>query len=511
PDGEGLWIDGPVGLGMRRLAIVDVAGGHQPMANEDETVWIVYNGEVYNHAALRPGLERHGHSYRTRSDTETIVHMYEEEGERCVEQLQGMFAFALWDRPRGRLLLARDRLGIKPLYYACTDDELLFASEIKAILAGGSVRPALNEAILPEFLATGFVAGPETFFRGVRKLPPGRTLSWSRAEGFAERRYWRLPADLDDSPKTLDERASEVRARLETAVRSHLMSDVPLGLFLSGGIDSSGLAALMAPMVKEPIRTFAVGFDDPEANELTYARLAARSVGAEHREVVVSPHEFFDALPQLVWHEDEPITFPSSIALHFVSRLAREHVKVVLTGEGADELFLGYPRHWVTAWNERLGRVYWASVPARAPRAVLRELCGVPRERPAPAPGGSWTSHRAGPVRRQPSLLRGSRRRDARADEPHGSPDVPGRAPDEAGSDEHGRLDRKPGAVPGPPVRRTCGGDPRPVQAPRLADQGRVAGRAARSGAARNPLATEDGLPRSRGPMVSRAVLAGCA
>ena len=379
PDGEGLWIDGPVGLGMRRLAIVDVAGGHQPMANEDETVWIVYNGEVYNHAALRPGLERHGHSYRTRSDTETIVHMYEEEGERCVERLQGMFAFALWDRPRGRLLLARDRLGIKPLYYACTDDELLFASEIKAILAGGSVRPALNEAILPEFLATGFVAGPETFFRGVRKLPPGRTLSWSRAEGFAERRYWRLPADLDESPKTLEERASEVRARLETAVRSHLMSDVPLGLFLSGGIDSSGLAALMAPMVKEPIRTFAVGFADLEANELAYARLAARSVGAEHREVVVSPAEFFDALPQLVWHEDEPITFPSSIPLHFVSRLAREHVKVVLTGEGADELFLGYPRHWVTAWNERLGRVYWASVPGALRGKVTRLAQSLPR------------------------------------------------------------------------------------------------------------------------------------
>ena len=379
PDGEGLWIEGPVGLGMRRLAIVDVAGGRQPMANEDGTVWIVYNGEIYNHAELRPGLEQRGHSYRTRSDTETILHLYEEEGERCVERLQGMFAFALWDRTRRRLLLARDRLGIKPLYYAWTDHELVFASEIKAILAGGSVRPALNESIVPEFLATGFVAGPETFFRGVRKLPPGRTLSWSRAEGFAERRYWRLPADLDDSPKTLDERASEVRARLETAVRSHLMSDVPLGLFLSGGIDSSGLAALMAPMVKEPIRTFAVGFDDPEANELTYARLAARSVGAEHREVVVSPHEFFDALPQLVWHEDEPITFPSSIPLHFVSRLAREHVKVVLTGEGADELFLGYPRHWVTAWNERLGRVYWASVPGPLRGKVTRLAQSLPR------------------------------------------------------------------------------------------------------------------------------------
>jgi asparagine synthase (glutamine-hydrolysing) len=378
PDGEGLWIDGPVGLGMRRLAIVDVAGGHQPMANEDETVWIVYNGEVYNHADLRPDLERRGHSYRTRSDTETILHLYEEEGERCVERLQGMFAFAIWDRARGRLLLARDRLGIKPLYYASTDHELLFASEMKAILAGGSVRPALNEAILPEFLATGFTAGPETFFRGVRKLLPGRTLSWSAADGFAERRYWRLPVDLDEAPTTLEERAREVRSRLAAAVRSHLMSDVPLGLFLSGGIDSSGLAALMAPMVKEPIRTFAVGFPDPQANELEYARLAARSVGAEHREVVVSPSEFFDALPNLVWHEDEPIAFPSSVPLYFVSRLAREHVKVVLTGEGADELFLGYNRYRVTAWNERLGRVYWAAVPGPLRGMVTGLVKGLP-------------------------------------------------------------------------------------------------------------------------------------
>jgi asparagine synthase (glutamine-hydrolysing) len=378
PDGEGLWIDGPVGLGMRRLAIVDVAGGHQPMANEDGSVWIVYNGEVYNHADFRPELERRGHSYRTRSDTETILHLYEEEGDRCVERLRGMFAFAIWDRARGRLLLARDRLGIKPLYYAVTDHELLFASEIKAILAGGSLRPALNQAILPEFLATGFVAGPATFFRGVQKLLPGRTLSWSPAEGFAERRYWRLPVDLDDSPKTLEERASEVRARLEAAVRRHLMSDVPLGLFLSGGIDSSGLLALMAPMVGEPVRTFAVGFSDRDANELAYARLAARAAGAEHREVVLSPAEFFQALPNLVWHEDEPIAFPSSVPLYFVSRLAREHVKVVLTGEGADELFLGYNRYRVTAWNERLGGPYWAAVPRALRRKVSALVGGLP-------------------------------------------------------------------------------------------------------------------------------------
>src|SRR5213594_3715744 len=197
PDGEGLLLDGPVGLGHRRLAIIDVAGGHQPMANEDETIWIVYNGEIYNHAALRPGLEARGHRYRTRSDTETIVHAYEEDGERCVERLDGMFAFALWDRPRGRLLLARDRLGIKPLYYAVTQRELLFASEIKAILAVGRLRPTFNESVLPEFLATGFVSGPETFFRSVRKLEPGRTLTWSPEIGIEEHRYWHLPLDPD--------------------------------------------------------------------------------------------------------------------------------------------------------------------------------------------------------------------------------------------------------------------------------------------------------------------------
>src|SRR5256884_4424337 len=224
PDGAGLWIGGPVGLGHRRLAIVDVAGGHQPMANEDQTVWIVFNGEIYNHAELRPELEARGHRYRTRSDTETIVHLYEEEGERCVERIQGMFAFAVWDRTQQRLFLARDRLGIKPLYYACTDRELIFASEIKAILAGGAVSPAFNRAILPEFLANRFVAGAETFFDGVSRLEPGRTLSWSLRGGARERRYWRLPADLDGSDMMLAAQARAVRSRLAKARLSHLLS-----------------------------------------------------------------------------------------------------------------------------------------------------------------------------------------------------------------------------------------------------------------------------------------------
>ncbi|HEX2385785.1 MAG TPA: asparagine synthase (glutamine-hydrolyzing), partial [Candidatus Binatia bacterium] len=373
PDGAGSWVEGPVGLGHRRLSIVDLAGGHQPMTNEDGSLWITYNGEIYNHAELRPGLEAKGHRYATRSDTETILHLYEEEGERCVEKFQGMFAFAVWDKKRRRLLLARDRLGIKPLYYAINGDELLFASEIKAILAAGSIRAEFNRGVLPEFLATRFVAGEETFFRGIQKLLPGRTLSWSVEDGFRQRRYWELPRSDESSAASFEAAAADVREHLAAVVRSHLMSDVPLGLFLSGGLDSSALATLMAPMVKEPIRSFSVGFAEAEANEFNYARLVADAVGAEHREIVVAPHDFFAALPNLIWHEDEPIAFTSSIPLNFVSELAREHVKVVLTGEGSDELFLGYPWYRATAWNERLGRLYYPLAPA-ALREKTKEL-----------------------------------------------------------------------------------------------------------------------------------------
>jgi asparagine synthase (glutamine-hydrolysing) len=378
PDGEGVWIEGAVGLAHRRLAIVDPAGGAQPMASEDGAVWIVCNGEIYNHDELRPWLRARGHVFSTRCDTEVIVHLYEEEGERAVERLRGMFAFALWDRRRGRLLLARDRLGIKPLYYARTGREILFASEIKAILAAGGVRPALDETVLPEYLANRYVAGEGTFFRGIRKLLPGRTLTWSARDGVRQRRYWRVPAEVREAAP-LEVEAREVRRRLTGVVRQHLMSDVPVGLFLSGGIDSSGLLALMAPLADGPVRTFAVGFDEPGVNELRYARLAAAAAGAEHREVVVAPGDFFAALPRLVWHEDEPIAFPSSVPLYFVSRLARRHVKVVLTGEGADELFLGYNRYRVTAWNERLGGVYDRLLPASLRGGARRLVARLPR------------------------------------------------------------------------------------------------------------------------------------
>ena len=379
PDGEGLLVEGPIGLGHRRLAIVDPKGGQQPMANEDQSAWIACNGEIYNHLELRPQLEGLGHRYRTRSDNETILHLYEEQKDRCVESLRGMFAFALWDRKRGRLLLARDRLGIKPLYYALTEDELIFASEIKAILAAGPIRPELNRDVLPEFLATRLVAGEETFFRGVRKLLPGRLMTWSPGSGIAQRRWWNLPDPAEPIDSTLEQQAAQVRARLEDAVRSHLMSDVPLGLFLSGGLDSTGLAVLMARMVKDPIQTFAVGFDDKEANELAFARLAARAAGATHREIVLGPREFFADLPRLVWHEDEPIAFDSSVPLHAVSSLASRHVKVVLSGEGADELFLGYNRYRISAWNERLGGIYGRLVPSSLREQTRRIVGRLPR------------------------------------------------------------------------------------------------------------------------------------
>jgi asparagine synthase (glutamine-hydrolysing) len=377
PDGAGNWIDGPVGLAHRRLAIIDVAGGQQPMSTEDGRIWGVFNGEIYNHASLRPGLEARGHQYRTRSDTETILHLYEELGDRAVEQLHGMFAVSLWDRAEKRLWLARDRLGIKPLYYACTDTEFLFASEIKALLAAG-VPAAFNRDILPEYLATRYVSGEETFFRGIRKLLPGHTLSWSARGGFVRRKYWQIPDPAGDVSDSFEDAAGDLRERLLGAVRRHLMSDVPLGMFLSGGIDSTALAGMAAGMISEPLQTFSVGFAEAEANELPYARLAAERLGAVHREVVVSPDEYFAELPRLIWQEDEPIAFTSSVPLYFVSRLAGEHVKVVLTGEGSDELFLGYNRYRLAHWNARLGRPYWALMPPGGRARVRQAINKLP-------------------------------------------------------------------------------------------------------------------------------------
>jgi asparagine synthase (glutamine-hydrolysing) len=378
PDGSGIVIRGRVGLAHNRLSIIDLGTGSQPMAGTQHA-WISYNGEIYNYRELKAALEARGCTFCTRSDTEVILKAYEVYGEDCVKYLRGMFAFAIWDIKRQKLFLARDRLGIKPLYYASCAGELVFASEIKAILTAGALAPEFNEAILPEYLATRFVAGEETFFQGVRKLLPGHTLSWTPEQGIKVSRYWHLPEAIRGTEAPFEVHVQGVKERLQESVRSHLVSDVPLGLFLSGGLDSSALAALMAPMADGPIQSFSIGFAENGYNELAHARLVAKAVGAEHRDMLLSSADFMRALPRMIWHEDEPIAFPSSICLYYVSQLAKQHVKVVLTGEGADELFLGYNRYRVTAWNERLGRPYWAAVPERLQHGIRRFLRHCPR------------------------------------------------------------------------------------------------------------------------------------
>ena len=379
PDGAGLYADTFAALAHRRLSIVDLAGGHQPLANEDETIWVTYNGEIYNHADVRPQLEAAGHRYRTRSDTETIVHAYEEWGDECVHRFRGMFAFGIWDATRRRLLLVRDRLGVKPLYWARAGDRLLFASEIKAILASGLVEARANETLLPELLATRYTSGTETLFMGIHKLLPGHRLVFEHG-GVTITKYWDVPVDgPDPALAALGERAlvDQFRSLLQESVRLRLMADVPLGMFLSGGIDSSAIAALMAREIDRPIETFSVAFADRRFSELAYARQVARAVGANSHEIVIDDHDFFGALPRLIWHEDEPIAHPSSVPLHFVSALAREHVKVVLTGEGSDELLAGYGKYPRALLNWQAGGVYERLVPAVVRTAVASAV--VPR------------------------------------------------------------------------------------------------------------------------------------
>jgi len=370
PDDDGFFVEANVGLAMRRLSIIDLSTGHQPIRNEDGTVTIVYNGEIYNHKDLRAGLERQGHRYSTHSDTETIVHLYEEYGTDCVHHLRGMFAFVIWDQRRCLLFAARDRLGIKPFYYSVFDRTFLFASEIKALLVFPGVRAELNLDILPEYLAFGYASGPDTFFRGIRKLAPGHMLQI--AEGGEPRieQYWDLKVGPDPGRHAESYYVKGYRGLLEEAVAKHLMSDVPLGVFLSGGLDSSAVAALTSRMCREPIKTFSVGYAEQAHSELPYARAVANLLKSEHHEVVVGWQQFFEALPKLVWHEDEPIAWPSSVALFFVARLAREHVKVVLTGEGSDETLAGYGRYALTQWNARFDSVYRSLTPASLRKGI---------------------------------------------------------------------------------------------------------------------------------------------
>jgi asparagine synthase (glutamine-hydrolysing) len=378
PDEAGIFMNGSVGLGHRRLSIVDLSGGKQPMTNEDGTIQIIFNGEIYNHGDLRPGLEARGHRYASASDTETIIHLYEERGARAVEELRGMFAFAIWDQNQHRLLLARDRLGVKPLYYHLTDEGVIyFASEIKALLEAGGVRPELNYNVLADYAANRYTSGEETMFCGVKRLMPGHTLVWSEGQVKIER-YWDLSFAKSEEQLSEAQYTEQFSELFNESVRLRLMADVPLGMFLSGGIDSSAIVAAMSRMVQEPIKTFSVAFAEREANELGYARKVAEAFGTDHHEIVVSPEQFFDALPALVYQEDEPIAHPSSLPLYFVSKLASRHVKVVLTGEGSDELLAGYGKYRTTMFNLGLGRAYHQFAPQSLRLAVKQTIARMP-------------------------------------------------------------------------------------------------------------------------------------
>jgi len=374
PDDDGFYTDACAAIGMRRLSIVDLKTGHQPISNEDGTLWIVFNGEIYNHRALREKLISQGHQYRTNSDTETIVHLFEEYGEGCVEHLRGMFAFAIWNRNSRTLFIARDRLGIKPLYYKLTPERLLFGSEIKVLLAHGGIRPEFNQSALPEYLAFGYLSAEETFYSGIRKLPPGHTMTIGLSGKPEIRQYWDLDASKPHESRDESYYVRAYRELLEGAVESHLMSDVPLGVFLSGGVDSSAVAALMTKIRREPVETFSVGYGEQSYSELPFARTVSGHIKSKHHEVIVSEEDFFGALPHLIWHEDEPIVWPSSVSLYFVAKLARERVVVVLTGEGADETLAGYTRYAFTLKNAALDRAYRGVTPRFLRRAVRNSV-----------------------------------------------------------------------------------------------------------------------------------------
>lgn len=364
PDDEGFYLNGNVGLAMRRLSIIDINTGKQPIHNEDHTVWTVYNGEIYNFQHLRRDLEARGHRFYTRADTEVIVHLYEQCGADFVRHLNGMFAIAVWDESRRQLVLARDRLGIKPLFYAQLPDRLLFGSEIKAILADG-MQPTIDLQALSHYLSLLYIPAPATIYREIRKLEAGHTLIWQDGQ-IAVRRYWDLgqvrPSVIDGrSPEDVQ---AELRALLTDAVRCHLVSDVPLGAFLSGGLDSSTVVALMRQAHNGPVKTFSIGFNDRSYDELRYARLIAERFETDHTELTVTP-DVADLVPKLVQSFDEPFADSSAIPTYYLSQLTRRHVTVALGGDGGDEVFAGY----ITYQADKLAHLY-----DRLPGLLTRRL-----------------------------------------------------------------------------------------------------------------------------------------
>ncbi|MCE9613656.1 MAG: asparagine synthase (glutamine-hydrolyzing) [Lentisphaerae bacterium] len=363
PDSDGFFVRDHVGLAMRRLAILDLVTGDQPMSNEAGDIWIVFNGEIYNYPELRPQLEARGHVFRTHADTEAIVHLYEDFGDDCVQHLRGMFAFAIWDARRGRLLLARDRLGKKPLYYAQHAQGLVFGSEIKALLEVPTLPRDIDLEAINHYLTLQYVPDPLTGFQHIRKLPPAHRLIWERGALRVER-YWDLPY----GPKWTApdaELAEDLRTRLREAVRLRLLSDVPLGAHLSGGLDSSLIVALMSEAASGPVKTFSIGFEEAGFSELPYARAVAQRYGTEHHEFVVSYGDVPDMMQRLARQFDEPFADSSALPLHHLSRLTRQHVTVALNGDGGDEIFAGYQRY-------RLDR--FANLYARLPRAITQQI-----------------------------------------------------------------------------------------------------------------------------------------
>jgi asparagine synthase (glutamine-hydrolysing) len=347
PDDEGIYVADGAGLGMRRLSIIDLSGGHQPVFNEDRNAWIVYNGEVYNFPELRPELESRGHRFYTKTDTEVIIHLYEEMGADCVTKLRGMFALAIYDKTKRKLILARDRLGKKPLHYALHNGNLYFGSEIKSILAVAPELAEVNSQGLLEYLYYGYVPEPITAFTGIHKLPPGHLLEFENGE-IRIRQYWDLPEYNTHSPKSEEECLEELERRLFEATKIRLISDVPLGAFLSGGTDSSIIVALMARASSGPVKTFSIGFKHDDFNEADYARIVAKKFGTDHHELILEP-DVVQTVEHLTSSLEEPFGDSSMLPTYYVSQMARRHVTVALSGDGGDELFAGYDRYRIHA------------------------------------------------------------------------------------------------------------------------------------------------------------------
>jgi asparagine synthase (glutamine-hydrolysing) len=380
PDDSGTFVDGRCALGMRRLSIIDLDGGRQPIANENQRLWVVFNGEIYNYRELRRSLIVRSHNFHTTSDTEVLVHLYEERGATLVDALAGMFGFALWDRDRQELLLARDRLGIKPLYYAATPRGLVFGSELKVLLHHPDVRRTVSPEALSYYLSFGATPGEQSILEGVHKLPPGHLLRYRGGE-VRIRRYWDLP--VGERAISEAEGVAEVRRLVRDAVASHLVADVPVGAFLSGGIDSATIVGTMVELGAHP-KTFSIGFEEADFDELSYARLVARRFGTDHYELIVRP-DAWELTEQLIWFLDEPFADVSAIPTFLVAKLAATQVKVVLSGDGGDEVFAGYDRYaWTLAEERRFG---WLPSPLR------RALTALSSALPARAPGKNYLRH----------------------------------------------------------------------------------------------------------------------